>query len=106
MLFHPGLGHKTLKDGWIPTMELLLQTRKPVLCTAHSAGDLLRDENAIKSVSASMDAEGQQLGEPLEMIFQSHRNPFASSRRTHDKEEVTEAQIVTTNEFIHAFRAK
>ena len=37
------------RDG---TMRLLLQTRKPVLCTAHSEYDLKRDLAALDAISS------------------------------------------------------
>ena len=106
VMFHPGLGHKTLKNGWKPTIELLLSSKKPVLCTAHSMQDYTRDINMLHEISSEIDDNGQELGEPLEMIFTGHYNPFASTRRTYDKEEHVDAQIVTTNELIYAFQAK
>ena len=45
----------------------------------------------------------------LEFMFESHENPFASGKRTFDAKEEEEeegAQIVTTNQYIHAFRGE
>jgi len=49
---------------------------------------------------------GQDLGEPIEMIFAGHENPFRSSRRTYDPKEVEGAKVVTTNQYVYAFQAK
>jgi hypothetical protein len=66
----------------------------------------MRDKAYLESLTASMDAEEQDLGEPLEFLFEPHLNPFASTRRTVDEKEEEGAKIVTTNQYIHAFRRK
>ena len=106
VLFNPGLGHKYLSKSWEQTMELLCMTKKPVLCTAHSLRDLNRDRQFLETLTSATDADEQDLGEPLEFLFEPHENPFASSRRTVDEREESGAQIVTTNQYIHAFRGK
>jgi hypothetical protein len=42
VLYNPGYGTLRLKDSWSPSLRLLLQTRKPVLCTAYGSHDLRR----------------------------------------------------------------
>lgn len=106
VLFNPGLGHKALSKDWEETMKLLCMSRKPVLCTAHSLKDLNRDRQFLENLTNATDADEQDLGEPLEFLLEAHENPFASSRRTVDEKEEEEAQIVTTNQYIHAFRGK
>lgn len=49
-LFNPGYGSKAMggtgsPSDWDPTLRLLLQTRKPVLCTAYGHQDLRRGES-------------------------------------------------------------
>lgn len=106
VLFNPGLGHKALTKQWEETVKLLCMSRKPVLCTAHSLKDLNRDKQFLENLTSATDAEEQDLGEPLEFLFEPHQNPYASGRRTVDEKEEEGAQIVTTNLFIHAFRGK
>ena len=106
VLFNPGLGHKALSKHWGESMKLLCMSRKPVLCTAHSLKDLSRDKQFLENLTSAADAEEQDLGEPLEFLFEPHQNPFASSRRTVDENEEEGAQIVTTNMYLHAFRGK
>lgn len=67
MLFvEKGLGASdVMKRSWTRSLQLLLHTRKPVLCTAHSAGDLDRDLAFVDSLVAE---DAQDLGEPLEVI--------------------------------------
>ena len=106
VLFNPGMGHSVLKEGWEETIKLLCMSRKPVICTAHSLVDLQRDKRCLESVTSATDAVEQDLGEPLEFMFEAHENPFASGKRTFDTKEEEGAQIVTTNQYIHAFRGK
>lgn len=104
-LFNPGFGSTAaLQESWSPTLKLLLMTRKPVLATAHSAFDLKRDLAFLERITNAEDH--QDLGEPLEFLFNPHPNPAASSKRTFDSKEEPEAQVVTTNQFVYAFQAK
>ncbi len=106
VLFNPGLGHSALREGWKDTIKLLCMSRKPVLCTAHSVTDLQRDKAFLEATTNTIDAEEQDLGEPLEFLFEAHQNPFASAKRTYDDKEEEGAQIVTTNQYIHCWRGK
>jgi hypothetical protein len=77
-----------MKEQWRDTLQCLLQTRKPVICTAHSEKDLDRDLAFIDSLVAD---DTQDLGEPLEVIqvrvvcvvdsmcYQAHFNLFSSN---------------------------
>ena len=52
ILFNPGIGHENLQKDWKPTVDLLLldafQTpRRPLLLTAHSALDAMREANVL-----------------------------------------------------------
>lgn len=104
VLYNPGFGCSHLRHDWAPTLQLLLETRKPVLATAHSLHDLRRDIDALGAIS--LEEDYQDLGEPVEMIFSPHTNPFQSFKRTFDPKEEPNAQVVTTNEFVYAFQAK
>ena len=104
VLFNPGIGSEAQKQFWQPTIELLLESRKPLLLTAHGHHDLDRDVNAVRRLADLND--DQCLGEPLEFLIEPKLNPFRSSRRIIDKNEVPKASIVTTNHYMYAIQAK
>jgi hypothetical protein len=104
VLFNPGFGSKPLREEWAPTMKLLLETRKPILATAHSEKDVRRDLDMLDRLSTEEDL--QDLGEPLEFLIPPHENPFASTRRTYDACEEEGAQVVQANRFLYAFQSK
>ena len=49
VLFNPGIGHPNLAKGWIPTLRYVINTRRPVLITAHSRLDTERDWSVLKA---------------------------------------------------------
>eukprot|EP01041_Mallomonas_annulata_P011329 gene11329-23713_t len=53
--FHPGFGSAAHKESWIPTLQLLLETKKPILCTAHGPEDLNTDMDALINLAAIED---------------------------------------------------
>ena len=55
-----------MKTQWKDSLLLLLHTRKPILCTAHSERDLDRDLAFLDSLLLAEDS--QDLGEPLEVV--------------------------------------
>ena len=57
VLFNPGSGSPSLSARWDPTLRLLLETRKPVLCTAHGPHDLQRDIAALEAIAEQEDGE-------------------------------------------------
>ena len=57
VLFNPGSGSPSLSARWDPTLRLLLETRKPVLCTAHGPHDLQRDIAALEAIAEQEDSE-------------------------------------------------
>jgi hypothetical protein len=64
-LFNPGLGHEHLRQGWLPTLEYLLNRKKPLLLTAHSERDAHRDATLLQEL----------LGRSVEYqanVFESH----------------------------------
>ena len=104
VLFNPGYGNDTLKALWEPTMHQLLHTHKPILCTAYGEHDLHRDLQALDRISSAEDH--QELGEPIEFIFQPQENPFKTFKCTLDPAEKGDHGVVTTNHSIYAFVAK
>ena len=107
VLFNPGYGSTNvqgLAESWKPTISYLLQTRKPILCTALSKFDMDRDLNMLEQITNEED--NQHLGMPIEMLIQPQINPFRSEKRQiDDKEELTN-KVLTANEYIYAFQAK
>jgi hypothetical protein len=101
-----GLGSKPLSASWDATVRLLLETRKPLICTAHGEADLSSDLNFLNKVSGEEDS--QDIGEPLEFLIPPHLNPFRSLKRVLDKKapEFSDGRIITTNCYIYAVRSK
>ena len=101
-----GLGSKALRSQWDPTVRMLLETRKPIVCTAHGDTDLGNDLNYLNRISQEEDA--QDMGEPIEFLIVPHLNPFRSLKRIIDKEapEFSDDRIVTTNCYLYALRSK
>lgn len=50
VFFNPGFGHPHLKKDWIPTLEQLVGNGHPMLFTAHSEADSLRDMEHLEKV--------------------------------------------------------
>lgn len=97
---------KPLRAGWDPTIRLLLQTRKPIVCTAHGDTDLGNDLAFLDKLSTEEDS--QDLGESIDFLIPPHLNPFRSLKRTVDKEaiEFSDGRVVTTNCYLYAIQAK
>lgn len=53
VLYNPGLGHDHLREGWMPTIEYLLSTQKPLLLTAHSKLDAERDARLLQDITGN-----------------------------------------------------
>lgn len=107
LLYNPGYGANNLmKLQWKETLKHLLLTKKIILCTAHSYGDLLRDLEYLNELSLELDEEGEELGEPIEMILHPHQNPFSSLSLTYDQNEDIDCRVVSTNNYLYAFRMK
>jgi hypothetical protein len=104
VLYNPGYGTEKLQDSWDPTLRLLLETHKPILCTAYGAHDLRRDLSRLDRITSEED--NQDLGEPVEFLLPPHENPFKSFKCTHDARETGDVGIVTTNHSIYALCAK
>lgn len=102
VLLNPGIGSDAQKSSWDPTLRLLLQTRKPVVCTAHGSRDLERDLSALSRLSDEEDS--QELGESVQFLIPPHDNPYRSFRVTVDENESDErCKRVTTNHSLYAF---
>jgi hypothetical protein len=106
VLYNPGLGSSVHKEQWDPTMRMLLETRKPILCTSHGEDDAIADLKYIDAIAAQEDH--QDIGEPLEFLIPPHVNPFRTLKRTVHKQENNNGKpiVVTTNHYIYAFVAK
>jgi len=73
VLFNPGFGHPNLVQLWKPTLALILQSKKPILITAHSELDQKRDQRILQNMLKefrSSHVDGSQV------IY--NPNPFAS----------------------------
>lgn len=101
VLFNPGMGSKALKEYWKPTVELLLTSRKPVLCTALNEEDLRTDIDALKQIASSR-SDDEDLGESFEMICRPQTNPFASSLVKLDEDK----RAIATNHSYYIFQSK
>jgi hypothetical protein len=64
IFFNPGLGHDHLEANWRPTLEKVIEEKRPMLLTAHSELDAMRDS--------------QRLGGYYGLDVQYSINPFAS----------------------------
>ena len=73
VLFNPGFGStkvEGLVESWRPTISYLLQTRKPILCTALSKYDMERDLNMLEQITNEED--DQHLGTLVEILKYAH----------------------------------
>lgn len=105
MLYNPGIGASDIMTRqWLDTMRLLLQSRKPVICTSHSEVDLMRDLKVLEEISGEEDHE--EFGEPLEMLLPPHENPYRAYGRSFDGNESKAGYVVSSNRYIFGFRMK
>jgi hypothetical protein len=108
VLFNPGYGSTTLKSSWKPTISLLLETRKPIMCTAFNEEDLSNDLKQLRTVSEEDDH--QELGDPLEFYIKASSNPFSSLRKyvseTSRDGDIVKKEIIRTNAYYYIFQAK
>ena len=49
MLFNPGVGHPNLAEGWVPALEAIKASGRPLLVTGHSEMDSRRDLTALEA---------------------------------------------------------
>ena len=93
-----------MKSSWDPTIRLLLQTHKPIICTAYGNHDLKRDLSVLDQITSEEDS--QDLGEPIDFLIPPHENPFQSFKLTVDPKETGDQGIVVTNHSLYAICAK
>jgi hypothetical protein len=106
--FNPGFAanHESVRS-WKPTIELLMQTKRPVLATAHSNADLRRDLAHLDKLSMLEDDSGLQLGDGcIDMILEPCRNPFRSHQINHDPLAQASDQAIARNDYIYLFQGK
>lgn len=111
VLFNPGYGTRILGNSWRPTIELLIQSNKPVVCTAHGPWDLQRDLLALDSIvapSATTIANEQQQKQNIELgwLLKPQLNPFRTLKLTVDTNEEDAARIVTNSHSLYIFRGE
>lgn len=104
VMYNPGYGNSNLQASWEPSIRLLLETRKPIVCTAYGAHDLDRDLHALDRISA--DVDDQEFGEPIDFVIPPHENPFKTLKCTADSREEGDQGVVITNYAIYAVQAK
>lgn len=84
ILLNPGLGHPFLREDWLPTMEVILKSQKPILVTAHSDLDVQREKQCWEDTYGVSN-------------FQYQVNPFASRLTYRDPLEETVEHWVSPN---------
>lgn len=127
VLFNPGYGSTWLKESWRESMQWLIRSKKPLLCTSHSKYDMSRDlealetyirENGLNSTiksehldeSAVYDEDSDHhmnnngLAANSRWYVKPDLNSFRSQRRTFDHREDDLAKIVTTNQHVYSFQ--
>ena len=67
VLFNPGVGHPNLAEGWVPALEAIRASGRPLLVTGHSEMDSRRDLTALEA----------RYG-PLRFAAPPCQNPFRS----------------------------
>jgi hypothetical protein len=88
VFFNPGFGHPHLKKDWIPTLDQLIGKGHPMLFTAHSETDYLRDLEHLNQVFG------------LKLNYEE--NPFASRIKYQDP--FDPKHIVRPNHYVaHVF---
>lgn len=106
VMFNPGFGSEEHIQSWNLSMRAMLETKKPILATAHSEDDLLRDLGCLGQLNVELD--DQELGEAIEFILKPSPNPFASHRplvsRVVQQAERKHEEVITTNHSLYAFQ--
>lgn len=57
ILFNPGFGHPNLQNQWGSTLQYLIETKMPILLTAHSTLDAERDSAVIEKLSPTNECD-------------------------------------------------
>ena len=73
---------------------------------AHSSGASAGASASVRASSEKLHVEEDlDINIPgLQLLLPPHKNPFASEKMTFDPNEHPDAQKVTTNEYVYAFR--
>jgi mitochondrial splicing suppressor protein 51 len=69
VLFNPGIGHPNLRDAWQPTLEMIIESGRPLLLTSFSTQDQSRDLEVLDQL---------QVNHRIKFIVQPQANPFGS----------------------------
>ena len=127
VLYNPGYGSEWLKESWKDSIQWLIRSKKPVLCTSHSKYDMSRDlkilESYIKESGVDSSIKSEYLDESVvydedcedqmnnssfaadsRWYVKPDLNSFRSQKRTFDHREDDLAKVVTTNEHIYSFQ--
>ncbi|KAI9295503.1 hypothetical protein K502DRAFT_324297 [Neoconidiobolus thromboides FSU 785] len=67
-LFHPGIGYPLTKEGWKPSLELLLETKCPIFITGYDSNDINNDVNVLK----------EEYKDEIDWLLEPKLNPFRS----------------------------
>ena len=97
VLFNPGIGHPNLKKDWIPTLKFLIETRKPILFTAHSTIDADRDSKVLEKMLINDENNSDRIVEYKPNPYASRMkfvDPFPTSPNTDD----TSVHLVRPND--------
>jgi hypothetical protein len=109
VLYNPGIGStEELKQSWRDTMILLLNTRKPLIMTAHSERDMERDLQYLDMLMSELlsdkntaNSDNNALGF-IQVLVEPMMNPFVSGKRTFDDKEIDACKVVAANQYVYA----
>ncbi|KAJ2081071.1 translational activator for mitochondrial COX1 [Coemansia sp. RSA 988] len=93
-MFSPGIGHPKARDGWLPTVEKLLETKCAVFATGFHEQDMQTDVRVLN----------KDFGDKLDWLLKPQKNPFGSLKRDFGIRNLREWAI--SNWGIYGFRGK
>ncbi|KAJ1895031.1 translational activator for mitochondrial COX1 [Coemansia sp. IMI 209127] len=93
-LFSPGISHPRSRDGWLPTIEKLLETKCAVFATGFHERDMDIDVKGLE----------KDFGSKMDWLLHPQKNPFASLKRDFGIQNLREWAIA--NWGIYGFRGK
>ncbi|KAJ1666363.1 translational activator for mitochondrial COX1 [Coemansia sp. RSA 1813] len=93
-LFSPGMSHPRSRDGWMPTIEKLLETKCAVFATGFHERDMGSDVEGLE----------KDFGNKMDWLLHPRKNPFASLKRDFGIRNLREWAIA--NWGIYGFRGK
>lgn len=94
MLFHPGLGHPASSHEWEASIQPLLETKVPIICTGYTEYDMQRD----------MDWVQKTVGGEMDILLKPGENRFRSLRW--DLNDLDPNDVSAGNWGVWAFRGK